>query len=309
MSHAPRARIFISCGQSRGTDEEKIATEISRRLEALGFDPYVAVAEQTLRGLRENIFEQLRKSEYFVFIDFKREALVGTTPPIHRGSLFSHQELAIASFLDIDVIALQEDEIKPKDGIISFLQTNAMPFKDRHFLPSIVSDIVRERGWDPSWRKELVMERRLGEFTDAAVVVGGHINGMARYFHIDVHNQHQESTARNCYVFLEKMRRLDSDTEIQIRTVEFKWAGTSLPNVGIAPRTAREFDAFFILHDAPSTVRFNAFVDSSEYIPQVPAVGKYEFTYVVTADNFPVARRAFTLNLNSVLNETTLDPA
>ena len=69
------ARIFISCGQSKESGELQIAREIRARLEQLGFDPYVALEEQTLRGVRENIFEQLRKSEYFVFVDFKREPL------------------------------------------------------------------------------------------------------------------------------------------------------------------------------------------------------------------------------------------
>ena len=57
----PRARVFISCGQSKKSDEAQVASEIGARLRELGFDPYIAVAEQTLRGLKENVFEQLRK--------------------------------------------------------------------------------------------------------------------------------------------------------------------------------------------------------------------------------------------------------
>ena len=63
-----RARVFISCGQTRGSDEEIIANEISKRLHGLSFEPYVAVAEQTLLGLKENIFAHLRTSEYFIFV-------------------------------------------------------------------------------------------------------------------------------------------------------------------------------------------------------------------------------------------------
>ena len=32
-----RARVFISCGQAKGTDEETIAVEIGRRVAELGF--------------------------------------------------------------------------------------------------------------------------------------------------------------------------------------------------------------------------------------------------------------------------------
>src|ERR1022692_4579924 len=112
------------CGQSKGTNEEVTASAVAGRLQKLGFDPWVAVREQTLRGLKENIFEQLAKSEYYIFVDFKREELANTAPPVCRGSLFSHQaldantappvcrgslfshqELALASYLQIPVLA------------------------------------------------------------------------------------------------------------------------------------------------------------------------------------------------------------
>lgn len=170
----PRARVFISCGQSKESDEVHISDAIRARLEQLGFDPYVAVAEQTLREIRENIFEQLRKSEYFLFVDFKRELLIRTErrglwdsiarlfpmgdQQVCRGSLFSHQELSIASFLDITVLAFQERGVKPTDGLLQFLQTNCIPFTDKHTLPNLVADLVRQRGWDPTWRNELILE-------------------------------------------------------------------------------------------------------------------------------------------------------
>ena len=160
-----RARVFVSCGQSQDNDEAQIARQIADRLRALGYDPYVAVTEQTLRGLKEHIFEQLRKSEYFVFVDFKRERLDDTEQ--RRGSLFAHQELAIASFLDIEVLALQENGVKRMDGLVQFLQTNAIAFTDRHTLPNVVADKIQERGWSPKWRNELVLEREPQQFSDA----------------------------------------------------------------------------------------------------------------------------------------------
>jgi hypothetical protein len=54
-----KSRIFISCGQSAQAGELQIARDITKRLEALGFDPYVALSEQTLRGVKENIFVRL----------------------------------------------------------------------------------------------------------------------------------------------------------------------------------------------------------------------------------------------------------
>ena len=90
-----RAKVFISCGQKKETNEIEVANTIGRVLEDMGFEPYIATQEQTLLGLRENIFWHLTTSEYFLFIDFIREQFANS--PEHRGSLFSHQELAIAS--------------------------------------------------------------------------------------------------------------------------------------------------------------------------------------------------------------------
>jgi hypothetical protein len=49
---------------------------------------------------------QLETSDYFLFIDFKRERI--RCPNIFRGSLFTNQELAIASFLGLESIVFQE---------------------------------------------------------------------------------------------------------------------------------------------------------------------------------------------------------
>ena len=69
------ARIFISCGQ-KFDDEIRIASQISSRLRTLGFDVYVMKENQTLKGIKENIFPKLEEAEYFIFIDFKRENLM-----------------------------------------------------------------------------------------------------------------------------------------------------------------------------------------------------------------------------------------
>jgi hypothetical protein len=294
----PRARVFISCGQSKETDEAQVAREIAARLEKLGFDPYIEVAEQTLRGLKENVFEQLRNSEYFLFVDFKREQLAGSQ--FHRGSLFSHQELAIASLLDIEVAAFQEQGVKPTDGLMQFMQTNALPFIDKNLLPNAVADIVHQRGWNPSWRNELVLEAP--QFVDnVAAYDSARPIGMGKCFHVNVRNRHREKLALNCCVYLESAIKRP-DTNIPLKTIEFKWAGTKLPSVGIAAGTTRLFDAFFILHAQPNNVLFQVHTDSTEYIPRMPQdVGEYELSYLVTAENFPPARGRFILDLRSSL--------
>ena len=104
-----------------------------------------------------NIFKRLDQSEYFLFVDFKRERFDRTDS--HRGSLFSHQKLAIASFLDIAVLAFQEQGVKQNDGILGFIQANAIPFSERNKLPDLVADhvqrLIDQGRWDPSMAKQI----------------------------------------------------------------------------------------------------------------------------------------------------------
>jgi hypothetical protein len=298
-----RARVFISCGQSKQSDEVETARNIATRLQELGFDPYVAVEEQTLRGLKENIFAQLSRSEYFVFVDFKREQLPSSTSALHRGSLFSHQELALASYLDIPLIAFQEVGVKTDDGILRFLQGNATPFTDRHLLPNVIADKVRTRNWSANWRNELVLERDDNQHVDARL---GGTQHMGRFFHVNVRNANRHQTATNCYVYLEKVTKLDPSAAIPVEAVEFKWAGYTLPNVHVSPLSARRFDALWIPQHQPTQVQFNTYTDSTEFVPRLRGVGRYELHYAVVADNFPKAKLRVILELNASLDRTTL---
>jgi hypothetical protein len=300
----PRARVFISCGQNKTTDEPRLASAIKDRLISMGFDPYVAVGEQSLRGLKENLFDQLQKAEYFLFVDFKRERLDGLD--LHRGSLFSHQELAIASFLETDVLAFQEQGVKQHDGILGFIQGNAIPFNDREALPDLVSRTVKgyidSSKWSPGWRSELVLKRDPSAFSDAVQTPNMQ---MSRFFHIGVENLHRRKVAMNCYAYLERATELNSRVETPLKTIELKWEGYVHPNAHILAGTTRQFDAFWLPHDDPRSVKFSAFCDASNMMPFLKE-SKYRMDYLVVSDNFPATRASFTLNLDELLDLVSL---
>jgi len=132
-----KTKIFISCGQKDGSIEKSIAKQIEDKLINLGFDTYLALEQHTLRGLKENIFKHLVDSEYFLFVDFKREKLDNSNN--FRGSLYANQELAIASFLEKEVIAFQQKGIRHIDGMLSSLQLNPIKFnsKEKNRLPPV----------------------------------------------------------------------------------------------------------------------------------------------------------------------------
>ena len=301
MGQNLRAKVFISCGQCKGTDEVTTAEEIAQRLVDKGFETYIAVEQQTLKGLKENIFNELSSSEYFLFIDFRREELA---EGIHRGSLFCHQELAVASFLEIPLMAFREEGVKPDDGILKFIQANCESFAstDRHLLPDTIAGKIDQKGWKPNWKNQLVIEREPKQFIDA---ICAPIGREARYFHITVRNLNPYEHARNCYAFLKEARDLSTGRPLPLETAELKWAGYTLPNASIPPSSHRSIDGFFVFHSSPNLPNFSPFTDSTAFIPHIGGTNDYELIYMVVSDNFGPIEAKFRMHLADAVEKVT----
>ena len=298
MNKIPQAQVFICCGQRKGTDEIEIVEKIAACLRKKGFLPYIAIQQQSLKGLKENIFNELASSEYFLFVDLKREKFRNSK--LHRGSLFCHQELAIASFLNIDVLGFQEKRIKKDDGIINFIQANCIEFDNRDTLVDIITNKVEATGWKPNWKNQLTMSRHHEQFSDSRRVPE---KKMARFFHIEVNNLHHNKHARNCYAFLESAVDLLTGKEIQLKVIEFKWAGSTLPNITILPSSNRSIDGFFVFHDSPQSPQFNLFTDSGHFVPKITRPGDYLMKYSVCSDNFNTVSKTFIIHIGKTLEE------
>jgi hypothetical protein len=316
-----RARVFISCGQQKESNEVKIARDIAKKLDGMGFEPYIAVVEQTLKGVKENIFRRLSESEYIIFVDFKRERLFTLRKndfedtQRHRGSLFSQQELAIATYLDIECMAFQEQGVKEDDGILRFIQANCIPFADRHLLADVVAQKVKEKRWEATWRNELVLTRENAkQYDDVDQVTKEGIKlGKARFYHIKVMNHHRKEIARNCAVYLEKLENLSSGEVITPELVEFKWKGLPVPTVNIPPQQFRYIDAFHVDHSTPKTIQLgiNKFiVDYSGYFATYTlwSATKHRLSFVAFSDNFAPARQTFQLNVGNRLDDIEFHP-
>lgn len=319
-----KARVFISCGQRKKSDLEMltvenlpqatpeltIAKKIFEKLQKLGYEPYLALEQQTLQGVKEGIFENLRNTEYFLFIDFQRERLfkLGTInfdSEEYRGSLFSNQELAIATFLGHEVLAFQEKGVKKKDGLLNFVQANCKTFSNRNRLVNAVVAEVRKK-WSPNWRNELSIEPVV-HFVDNVL---NPVEGVGKYFHITVTNKHKDKVARNCVSYVERIRNLETGELRVLEYVELKWKGVITVGVAIPPKSQRYLDAFHVNHGTPNTARLGLnthVVDFSgfaiEY--QISGTGDYEIDYVVFSDNFPPARAKFRLHIGTNLTDVT----
>lgn len=296
---APRAKVFISCGQDKQSDEVALARRICEALESLGFEGYIAVREQTLRGVKENILAQLASSEYFLFIDFKREFFRDSLEC--RGSLFSHQELAVAAYLDIEVLAFQEERVRKHDGLLGYLQANCIPFSDRETLPDLVRTEAEKRGWTPTWKSSLRVD--FLAWSDAQSAADDETS--ARYYHIRVMNRHRSKPARNCHAYLALVRYPDLDnTALYFAPMELHWVGYPFPSALLAPRWWRCFDGFVVQHSRPTRAEFVGFATSTEVmVPPVDWPSTVHLTYAVISDDFPISLSTFSLRTAKSIDE------
>ncbi len=274
--------------------------------------PYIAIKEQITKGLKENIFERLEKSEYIIFIDFKRE-IIGEkiVDVILRKKQYcrvpiANQELAIASYIDLPIVAFQEQGIKKRDGILDVIQVNPESFASRAGLVqkvvSLVEDKTSKGEWSPKWRNELYIDREESDFED--VNYNDNPGDPARFFHIRVINRHRLKDARQCLSYIENIRDCNDDRNITFETIENKWKGTRNTDVQISPQKFRSFDTLFIRNRSePGIARigYNSnIVDFTGYSEKMKLLipGIYEISYVIFSINFSPVKAKYEFRLD-----------
>jgi hypothetical protein len=296
------ARIFISCGQEEDSSEVTVAREIKNMLEGdpFNFDVYLADLEHTPHDVLRSVLHALEESEYFLFIDFKREQIVPRDRDIEscRGSLFSHQELAIATFLEIEQLRFSETGVE-LNGIGSSLQGRPTVFSNRNELVEIVREKVIEKQWNSNWLNAL----RINEVPQIDRNILRNLGGTANFYLLVIENMHKRKMALDCRVFMELTATNGDEPSPAMRDhVEQKWAGVVFTQaVAIRPKNgSRRVCACFVERNAGNTplgVYFHQFgvdTDSAEVARPCPP-GEFSLKYTVTSANFPTVSRIFNL--------------
>jgi hypothetical protein len=279
----PRARVFIGCGQ-RNEKEKQIGLACKQYFDERHFISYFAEEVHSLEALTENIFRHLRNSEYSVFIDFRREEVDDGK---FRGSVFVNQEIAIASFLQIDSRVFHEKGVI-REGVVEHLIANPIYFSGKQDLLVHLEESTKE--WRSDWRKDLSVK-----FLRVVPNVRDQYGNFADWYHLHVSNNHQNEHARNCAAYVSKIKNLDSGEEIDPGKFEVVWAGTGLFERHILPKGEAEVDAFLIVrgediirfHHRPST--------SSQYGIRPLGKGNYLLTYLIVSENFEHVTKTFKL--------------
>ena len=146
-------KVFISCGQ-RPPDETAIAHQIRDLLKsAFNLDSYLAFKIQSFDDVMQ-ITKEFSICDYYLFVDFGRERLGWSFK--RRGSLFTHQELAVARNLGFsEIIALQQNGVV-LEGFAKYVLSNPEHFTTDEDLLTKIERLVHERGWNKNYSRNLI---------------------------------------------------------------------------------------------------------------------------------------------------------
>jgi hypothetical protein len=289
-----KARVFISCGQ-RNENEKQIGKHVEAYFKDKGFETYFAEMVHSSEALTENIFRFLAESEYFIFIDFKRDELSNGS---FRGSLFVNQEIAIATFLKINGLGFIEKDVA-REGILQYQIYNAITFSDEEGIFSKLDELIAD--WDTESVNELQILFDPESINRNVVLLDSPGQPHSDWYHLEVRNRNKTKHAFSCVGYVSRIKGLATDETMAIPTNELVWAGIGELSVNLIAGTARELDAFFLIQ-GEGLIRFHQRPSSTSnpryHLPALPR-GRYLIEYMVISSNFKTTQKAFLVNFGA----------
>jgi len=284
------AIVFLSCGQREG--EKLLAHEIQMMIEHdLGFER--CYNADSVHGFDDvmSITERLAESDYFLFVDFKREDPL----PV---SVFTHQEFALARAWGIEnMLAFIEEGLDPHGiGMLSYVLAHPIMFT-RAELVGMVKREIKAKGWRDDYSRSLVAVK-LDVKDD--ILYGDH-TGQSRekIWQIVIENRRSNRAAVNVVAILDKIERVGSGTAQKPPDRDrshLKWVGQSRGYMHtILPQDFGLIDAFAIRVEEPGVFLHSRW----DVIPRPPIItepGEYRLTYKLYAEHFPILAAAVLLN-------------
>ncbi|HOX85152.1 MAG TPA: hypothetical protein PKW76_15470 [bacterium] len=282
-------KVFISCGQS-SEYERNIASTIKEFLLSQGFNPYVAIESQSIQDINLNIINELKTSDYYVFIDFAREEIsTGSFNNIRRGSLFSHQELALAYYLGYEYVIFMKDINVKLEGFSKYLMSNARTFNNNSEVVSLFKEELAKSDWLPSYSRHLtITDLRIGENGKPINYTDQSGSYQEFVYHLIVTNNRIDSAAFDSVARLKEIRLNNGKPYLPADRSFLKWAGKSLSySATILPKDFVTIDLLAIDYNNPSVVRLHSEEDYRPRRPIIDSIGDYILYYQIFAKDFP----------------------
>lgn len=257
-----------------------------------GFDVYLAIDVQTILDINGGIIRELRNSDCYLLVNFRREP-VG--PKRFRGSLFSNQELAIAYALGFEkMLIVNQEGVKP-EGMLGYIGINTEEFRDHLDCLNAVRRALDRAEWRSDYSRRLRAANL--RFSDQ-VLTFSTLSGW--FLYLDVHNDRPDIAA------LEATARLSGYSQhgksFQPSTIRSPLKATGRPGFyhTIFPKSHEAFDLLVIGVDSQAhaeamnsagtvnPVFLNSALDVSWTCPVPVCGGLWIFRYEFFAVEFPV---------------------
>lgn len=294
------AKVFISCGQASDKERE-VATLLASWFRDQGYTPYIAIEAQSILDLNAGIIGELKTSDYYLFVNFRRESIGDGK---YRGSLFTNQELAIAYALEFEHMLMVSQTDVRREGVFQFMVSNIPEFTDFSEVVDRVQTAVDAAKWQPTYTRNLRIHSIY--FTPYPFRFGGIANGgTIRALHASIRNDRKDLGA------LETIARLASITD-QSGEKRKSPDGSQLKATGhrgysrtIWPEDEGIFDLLAIDMDNPSRVYLMSELDVSPREPIIVKLGVCYLDYEVFSQGFP--RLSFCIKLSLTGSKLTND--
>jgi hypothetical protein len=180
--------VFISCGQRPG--EKEIASKIGKLLAERGFSVYVAIDVQTILEINTEIIRELKNSDCYLFVNFRREQIGRETDGKCRGSLFSNQELAIAYALEFKRILIVNQRGILPEGMLDLIGVNTEEFVGFDDCCDVVERAIIRAEWKPDYSRQLRADNL--RFSPDMIRYG---NLVGHFLYVDIRNDRPDSAA------------------------------------------------------------------------------------------------------------------
>lgn len=292
------AQIFVSCGQA-DTRERDAAGRIKAFLVAQGFDVYVAIRTQSIQDVNSGIIKQLERSDYYLFIDFRRERLGPDRDAEARGSLFTHQELALAYRSGFERVLFFQERGTRLEGLLRYLAANPILFDSVDQLVEQLPTALTERGWESDYSRHLAATRpRWSE----GIIRYGELIG--HFLYIDVENRRPDIPAYDTVARLEFIRPPSGDKYICSNRSHLKATGQPGFAQIIWPESHGAFDLLMLNQEVTWHLYLNNALDVTPRSPIIKERGLYALEYAVLARDFPLLKFTVELELKNYFDPT-----
>jgi hypothetical protein len=229
-----KSKVFLSCGQ-HSAEERAVASAVEAALKGRGFDVYVAVQVATILEINERIIRELKNSDCFLLINFRREKLAKHS---YRGSLFSNQELAIAYSLGFERLLVVNQADVASEGMLRYIGVNTETFADYSDCCAVVEAALNRAAWKSDYSRRL----RAGAVSNRGPITFGSLSG--QFYYVAIYNGRPDIAALECTARLARFRRAMSVWQPSPILSPLKATGRPGYSHTIFPSSPEEFDLF-----------------------------------------------------------------